>query len=140
MPYADLLAITAAAGGAARLLQLVDVDQDGELDATVLAEAQAAADALIHSYAGRRFEGPVTDPMLARVAAQEVVYWLREARGIRSEMDNVTHEQNIAWLKDLAIGKVRLADPQPAASRSIRSAYFSGAETDVSRDKMKGAW
>ncbi len=87
MAYASQTHIELAVGGATRLRELADWDDDGEVDAGVIAEAQAAADGYIDSYARTRYATPIETPSatLIRVAAEEAVYWMRSKRGVVGE-------------------------------------------------------
>lgn len=142
MAYASQTDIEMAAGGADKLVQLADWDGDGDVDATVIAAAQAYADGLIDSYARRRYATPIASPTstLVAKAAEECIYWMRERRSIRSEDDRVSHDERIAWLRDLSNGLVRPDEPLPTKSTAVRSAIVDRSTQDVSRDGLKGAW
>lgn len=142
MPYATQTQIQLAAGGAERLVQLADWDNDGVVDAAVIAEAQNAADGWIDSYARSRFATPIASPSstLVRVAAEEAVYWLRKQRGLITDDHRSDHEERERWCKDLAAGRVRPDEPLPAQSTAVRSAWVSNDDNEISREKLKGAW
>lgn len=143
MAYATQTQIQLAAGGAARLVQAADWDNDGALDTDVLAQAQNAADGWIDSYARLRFATPIAAPSttLVRIAAEEAVYWLRKQRGMVTDDDRKDHEERERWCKDLAAGRVRPDEPLPAESTAVQSAWVDRPETEpVSREGTKGFW
>lgn len=142
MPYATQTQIQLAAGGASRLVELADWDGDGVADADVIAQAQSAADGWIDGYARVRFATPISAPSssLIRVAAEEAVYWLRKQRNMITDDYRLDHEERERWCKDMASGKVRPDEPLPTKSTAVRSAYVSGDERPVSREKLRGFW
>lgn len=142
MAYATITQIQIAAGGADRLVQVFDWDQDGVADAAVLAQISAEADAWIDSYAGRRFAVPIESPsqVLTLHAAEEVVYRALVKRGMASTEDDKRHEQRVQWLRDLSSGKVVPTDPQPTKASTATAAWVDRAEDDASREGWKGLW
>lgn len=145
MAYATLAQIRTAAGGADRLVQLADHDEDGAVDAEVIAQAQAEVDGWIDSYAAKRYAVPLSAPSLAMqaCAAAEVVYWLRSKRSMLTDQDVAARADRSAWLKAIASGHVVPSDPLPTPATTARSAWVErdgdmpGALT---RDNTEGAW
>jgi len=142
MAYATSAEITIAAGGAERLVQLMDWDSDGVADAAVIAQLQTEVDAWIDSYAGRRFAVPIAAPTgaLRLHAAEEVIYRARLKRGGVGEEHAQAHTDRVAWLEGIARGHVVPSEPQPAPATSVRSVWITRDENEVSREKLKGAW
>lgn len=142
MPYATTTQLELAAGGADRLVSLTDWDQDGDADADVLAEALSVADGLIDGYLrARGYNLPLANPTvsLQRVAAQEAIYWLRTQRGGASGDHVARHEENMAWLRDVAKGAVRVDEPSAPEAMTTRSAWVEPAsDKAVSRESLKG--
>jgi len=140
--YASTTEIQIAAGGASKLLELFDWDNDGVADAAVLAQLQLEVDSWIDSYAGRRFSVPIASPaqVLVLHAAEEVVYRARLKRGMVSEEATQGHADRVKWLEGLARGHVVPGDPLPTKASTVRSAWVSRDSDDVSRDKLRGGW
>lgn len=140
MPYATTSQIAVAAGGTDRYVQLFDWDGDGVADAAAVAQIQAEVESWIDSYAGRRYSVPIAAPSAVLVShtSEEVVYRALQKRGMTSDVDRERHEARLAWLRDLAGGRVIPNDPKPAGSSSQRSAWVE--RDGVSRDGTKGAW
>lgn len=141
MPYATTTQIQIAAGGSERFVQLFDWDGDTVADSAVVAQIQAEVDAWIDSYAGRRFAVPISAPSSVLVAhsAAEVVYRAQQRRGMASDTDREQHESRLAWLRDLAGGRVVPSEPQPTAATSVRSGWVDRTD-GLTRDGLKGAW
>lgn len=141
MAYTTTADLEAAAGGADRLVQCADWDGDGEVDATVLASAQAAADGLINSHAAKRYAVPIEEPsdVVVQHAAAEVIYLLRARRGMLTEHDVELKKTRDVWLEALGKGQVRPSDPLPAKSSAVRTSHRSSSR-DVAREKLKGYW
>lgn len=139
---ADLLARI----GAKRLRQLADLDNDGVEDSGRVDLALLDAEAEINSYARLCFAVPF-DPVpdtIKRMTMRLAVYNMKVEKGNPSptEADELHHEQDLAWLKALAEGKV---DPgttnTPSASPRNRAGYSGRPSSKkVSRDKLKGFW
>jgi phage gp36-like protein len=140
--YASTTEIQAAAGGASRLVQLLDWDNDGAVDTAVLEQLQLEVDSWIDSYAGRRYAVPLADPsaVLRQHAADEVVYRALLKRNMVHPEARDNHAERVKWLEMLARGHVVPSDPHPAKASSVRSAWVSRDTDEVSREKLKGAW
>lgn len=149
MAYCAQGDVELAAGGAAKLVELADLDGDGALDTAAVERAIADADALINAYAQRRNVvpySPVPDT-IRRFSAREAVYQLKVARSCVTELDQAQHEELVKWLELLAKGYVTVGvEPEPAAS-SAHVAEESDRETEVasdpgkvSRESLRGFW
>lgn len=140
MAYATQAQMAVAAGGDARLLELADWDNDGEVDSSVLSQCIAEVDSMIDSYAATRYTVPVADPSVAfqAVAASEYVYWLRQKRSLVSAEHKDEHDERVAWLVRLSKGQVLPSDPTPTKSGAVKSAWVDRTTDDVSRDSLEG--
>lgn len=141
MPYASQTEIQHAAGGAERLIQLADWDADGVIDAAVIAEAQEKSDAWIDQYLRMRYGSPVANPSatLRGYAAEQAVYWMKQARSMVGPDEQKQLENRQAQLVAMSKGEIRPDEPLPAKSTAVRPS-FRERGGDVSRDKLKGAW
>lgn len=141
MAYTTREAIEAEIGEAV-LTALADLDNDGTEDAGVVDGAIRGADALINSYANKRYAVPLTVGLdvVTEHALQLAIYNLRRKKQALTALDITTHADDIQWLKDLAEGKVTLGvEPQPPKSSLMRDAATPRPTwKDVSRDKLKG--
>jgi phage gp36-like protein len=139
VPYATQSQIQDAAGGAERLVEIADWDNDGAVDAAAIAHGQNAADGWIDSFAALRYAVPIEDPSdtLVRFAAQEAVYQIKLSRGAVTETDETMRKVRLEWLGLLSKGKVRPSDPAPATSDAVRSKVIVNTR-DVSRANLKG--
>lgn len=142
MAYATQTQMEVAAGGAARLVELADWDNDGTADAAVISQCQAEVDSMIDSYAATRYAVPIEDPSLAlqSIAAGAYVYWLRQKRSLVSEEHKLEHDERTAWLVRLSKGQVLPSDPTPTKSSAVKSAWVDRGTDDVSRDGTEGFW
>jgi phage gp36-like protein len=140
--YASSTELQTAAGGAERLVQVFDWDNDGVADAAVISQVQTEVEGWMDSYIGRRHAVPLASPSaVTRMhAAEEAVYRARLKRTGVSDEERTAHEGREKWLEMAAKGLVVVSDPLPAAASTIRSAWVSRDTDDVSREKMKGAW
>lgn len=142
MPYSLEADVVNAAGGAKTLKQLLDRDGDAVADAGVLDAAISEADALIDSYASKRFAVPfATVPThITKLSARLAVFFLRRARAVLTEADLAAHESDEKWLKALAAGDVLPGvDPLPTKGSIVRDvATPRSSLKDVSREKLKG--
>jgi phage gp36-like protein len=142
MPYATQPQIVIACGGQAAFDQLFDYDGDGVADATVIAQAQTAADALINSYLWLRYktvDNP--SPVLQMLAADEAVFYARKYRpalGVTPD-DVKQQEMRIATLEKMSRGEIRPDDPAPPSSNAGNRAVFVDNCSDMSRANSKGS-
>lgn len=146
MAYVTQADVERAAGGAAKLAQLADLDADGAVDALVLSETIADASRWMDSYIQRRHAVPLTEPVpdiVRRFCAQETVYLLKRPRGAVDQQDQDAHDELLRWLEGIAQGSVSLSvDPPPTHSSSVRpeSGDRSDVDSAATRDSLKGLW
>jgi phage gp36-like protein len=141
VPYADQNAIQLAAGGSDRLVELADYDGDGNVDAAVIAEVQAAADGWFDSYFALRYAVPLEAPSRTTVqmAAEECVFRLKRRRGMVTDDDAKAHEERELWLARCSKGQVRPDDPAPAKSSAVKSQIVE-SESCFSRSSLRGTF
>lgn len=146
MAYATTADVQQAVGGAAVLTQLADFD--GTLDSVAIAgvvdAAVAEADALIDTYASKRFKVPFASPSLAirKLSARLAARFLRRDRRQPVPTDADDDETDRKWLDALARGLVSPGtDPFPQQSSVVVDAAHVRASTkNVSRERLKGYW
>lgn len=142
MTYATLTQIQLAAGGADRLVEMADWDADGAIDAGVVEDAQAAAEAWMHEWLRLRFLVPVvpTTPegaaTLARISAAETVYRILSRRRFAGKSDHDGHEERERELKGFADGHRRPDEPLPGKSSAVVAAIVPNTSC-TSRDALK---
>lgn len=144
MSYASDNDLEFAAGGAARLVQLADWDNDGVADADRLTQAKAKADGFIDGYLRKRYTTPIASPTetLKRLAAAEAVYLLRLSRGMVTTDDKDEAKERIRQYEALGKGEIRPDEPLPQKSTAVRPSFRErdASGTGVSRNGLKGAW
>ncbi len=149
MPYSVHADVERAAGGNANLVALADFDGDTTADAGVVDSAIAEADALINSYASKRFRVPyaTTPSTINLLSARMAVRILRRNRGMTLAQDVEDEKNDRKWLEDLAAGKVLPGtDPLPEHSSIVVDKAVSDDNgvrentRDVSRERLKGFW
>jgi phage gp36-like protein len=133
-----------AVGGAAKLLALVDHDANGVADTGVVDAAISEADALINSYASKRFAVPfaTTPPTIKALSARITARILRRNRTMVLASDVEDEKTDRKWLEQLAAGGV-LPGVEPLPSKGSIVTDKAGERDsvkNVSRDKMKGFW
>lgn len=128
--------IVGASGGyctQADIVQLVPAAQLAELtaesggtpDATVVAEAIAAADAEINSYIGVRYLLPLPEvpAQVKAVSADLAIYWLYKRRSLITEARRQAWVDRIAFLKDVSTGRAHLqgigTPEEPGAAETV---------------------
>lgn len=153
MPYCVQADVQNAAGGEARLKQLADWDSNAALDAAVVTDAIAAADALIDSFASKRFTVPFNPvpEIIKRTSAELAMLTIARNRAGLSDAQQKrwdelagTERGREGWLYQLATGVVTPGgDPLPTkhgtmAVDSVETTLPS--DRDNSRDKLGGFW
>lgn len=120
MPYATQTDLEDAYG-ADEMLQLADRDRDGVADAGFIDAALNRADSLIDGYLAGRYALPVAPvpPVLTATACDLARYWLYDDAA--PDRVRQAFEDAIAWLKDVAAGKVLLQLPAAEAGISAGS-------------------
>ncbi|PIW30927.1 MAG: DUF1320 domain-containing protein [Rhodospirillales bacterium CG15_BIG_FIL_POST_REV_8_21_14_020_66_15] len=94
--------------GEDELIQLTDRGGAGVIADAVLNMAMADADATIDSYLAKRYDLPLAEvpPALVPKAAALVRYLLHDESPTETVVKN--HELALAWLRDVAAGRVEL--------------------------------
>lgn len=140
MSYTTTQDLETAAGGAARFLELTDWDNDGDSDAAIVAQAQSEVDGWIDSHLRRFSDADLArlratpTPTIKRIAAAEVIFWLREKRNGLTPEEISLHEARERELVDMRADKLR-----PDDSKTPRASFIDN-DSDVSRDGTKGMW
>lgn len=153
MAYSTQTDVQNACGGLKRLKQAFDYDADGNVDAAQVTDCIAEADALIDSFASKRFTVPFNPvpPIILRMSARLAVLVSARRRGPFSqsqqdEWDSIagTEQGKEGWLYRLATGVVTPGgDPLPTAHSTMQNDSVSTempTDRDVSRDKLGGFW
>ena len=149
MPYSTQADVQNALGGAKRLVEAFDWDEDDVPDATAIADCIAEADSLIDSFAGKRYTVPFATPteIITKTSARLAVLIGARRRGMLT-MDQQTQWDQLAgtetgkegWLYRLATGVVTPGvEPQPPASPTMQTDFADTqlpAERELDRCKL----
>jgi phage gp36-like protein len=144
--YAVQADLERAAGGAANLVQLADLDADGSIDAVGLAAVINDASRWVDSYLARRYDVPLASPsdIIRRVTAEEAVYQLKKQRRAVDADARTEHEDNERWLEGVRDGAINPGvDPPPAKSTAVAATTGVRDSDDpdqVTRNSLKGFW
>lgn len=148
MVYSTQAMVQTAVGGSRNLIELADLEETFASDggtgmALNVADAIAAADALIDSYVAKQHAVPLNPvpPSIANLSAQMAVRILRSSRykGQPIAEDLKADETDRKWLELVAKGTVSLGvDPPPAKSSTrIDKAGQRDSSLTVSSERMK---
>jgi len=153
MPYSLQADVEQAAGGAKRMIQIADWDSDGVADPVVIANAIAAADALIDSFASKRFTVPLNPvpPAIQRCSAELARIMIVRDRSMltddlqrRWEELAGTETGKEGWLYRLATGVVTPGgDPLPLKHGTMSADSVTTelpSDREESRCKLGGYW
>lgn len=144
MAYSLQADVEIAVGGNAKLVQLCDFDLDGLADAGVVTAAIAEADALIDSYASKRFAVPFATASTAikALSARLAARILRRNRTLALPQDADDELADRKWLEALAKGDVLPGiEPLPAKGSIVTDkAEPRDSTKNVSRERTKGFW
>lgn len=144
MAYSAQADVERRVGGNAKLIQLTAAPGGTAVDAGVLALAIAEADALIDSYAHKRYSTPfsVPPPRIAALSARIAARALRQWKTMVLATDVDDEKVDIKWLEDLAKGLVDPGtEPQPDESELVVDhADVRESTKAVSREALKGLW
>jgi len=153
MPYCIQADVETEAGGAARLIQLTDWDNNQAVDTARVDAAIAKSDALIDSFCSKRFTVPFNPvPVSIKLCSAELaVLNLRRARGMREPEDDKrwtqiagTAKGEEGWLHGIATGVVTPGgDPLPAKHSTMvadRAEAVLPEDRDTTREKTAGLW
>ena len=151
MGYSAQADVQNAVGGAKRLAQLADWNNNGNAGeiAAVVTDAIADADSLIDSYASKRFHVPFSPvpEVIKRTSAKLARLMLLRRRGQltddeKQEWDQIAGEKG--WLYQLATGVVTPGgDPLPPPHGTMSADVVEEDlpdERDASRDNLAGFW
>ena len=123
------------------LIQLTDDDDAGAVDADVVAEAIADADAEIDGYCGKRYTVPFTTvPALVKKYSRDIaIYNLYQRRLGAPEQRRRDYDNAIAFLKNVAKGLASLGedDPDGTPTQTDRPQITSNTRV-FSRGNMSG--
>ena len=138
MAYSTQDDVQMAAGGEKKLLELSDIETEGEINAEVVAQAVADADAEIDSYARQRFSVPFNPvPAIVRQkSAEEAAFLLKQRRqgSFIDDRDLAARQTRLDWLRDLSRG---LVTPGLAASPT-KSEAVSASLVEPSSEASRG--
>src|SRR5690348_11167221 len=128
---------------------MADWDGDGNVDAAVITDVIAEADALIDSFASKRFHVPFSPvpEIIKRMSAKLAGLILARRRNQLTE-DEMHQWEGIAgekgWLYQLATGVVTPGgDPLPVAHSTMAADSVETSlpdDRDASRDALAGFW
>lgn len=144
MAYCTQADVEIAVGGPAKLVQLSDQDGSGAVDAGVVANAIAEADAEINSYIGHRYAvplSPVPDIIKLKSAAWAARVLRRNLYNGQPLADDLEREAtDIKWLDRVATGVVSLGiEPTPEkASIVVDKAGARDPSLKVSALRLRG--
>lgn len=119
----------------ADLLELLDDDGDGTVDAAVFALVVADVESLFESYVSRRYSVPldVTDSRILASAkmycARLMEYFCHARRRVVTPEIKARYDQTIAELKDIRDGRLGLCDTVPVEA-TCTTAYYTGTDND----------
>jgi len=130
--------------GAVELIQLTDRTNvpPSTLDATAVARALGDAAALADGYLARvcALPLPAVPPVLVRITADIARYYLRGESVEKDGPVALAYRDAVAWLKDVADGRVRLdggagapAEPAPGAAGRVEA-----SRPVFTRDGLRG--
>lgn len=141
MAYTTQTDLEHAAGGASKLVELADPENEGELDTAYLERAQKAADGWVDSHL-RRFSAADlaelrADPTdtIKRLAAEETIYVLRDWGPLgTTDQDLKKREMRRDELREIRVDTMRAKD-----TKTPRASFIDNCD-DVSRKGTKGMW
>lgn len=142
MAYSTQDDLQQAVGGAARLVQLTDWDNDRVADTGVITAAISEADAEIDSYVNKQYAVPLASvpPAIKRLSARRAKYRLLSPRGMVDSFVKDEYEADTKWLEGVRDGLISLGiEPIPqAASMRIDAVSERPSLKEVSRKKLFG--
>lgn len=124
--------------GETELLQLADRDDDGAVDAAIVAAALGEADALIDSYVGRRYDLPLASvpPVLTNLACAIARHLLH--KDFPTEAVRKAYEDALRVLREISTGTAVLdvGGSEPAGNEVV--VLTDGPDKVFGRDALKG--
>lgn len=140
MPYATLDSLNKQFGQR-EVVALTDRDLDGIPDQDVLDDALAAADSLIDSYIGRRYQVPLVDvpKLIVTLAGAIVRYNLSGAGVTETDPARNRYKDAVRLLESLRDGEVSLG-PDPAGDPPAQAAAIrvTGGNRKFVADTLNG--
>ncbi len=141
--YATSTDLQRAAGGATRLLELTDFDDDGSEDTDLVADTLCQAEGLVDSYVRKVHTTPLVAPIpqsITTITANIAIWMLKGYRDAHTESDIERHLLRVKWLEGVAKGSIDLgATPTTAASPLNKASSTARPSSKaVSRENMKG--
>lgn len=140
MAYADSDDLVRAAGGEANLVELSDLDGDGDADTDVLEAAQRRADSWINTHSWHLHSGnlpfnPVPD-FIRELAAEEAIYRLKRRRRVDTEVDRQEHEERRAELEAIKLGTSNpTTDAYPIGAAGVPTAVNLSSRTTTDEEE-----
>lgn len=144
MGYSTIADVRIAVGGASRLDAMLDHDANGVADAGVIDAGITEADALINSYASKRFAVPFVPvpATIVALSARLTARILRRNRAMTLVADVEDEKTDRKWLEALATGAVVPGiEPLPEKSELVVDTVGERDSTrTTTRERMKGFW
>lgn len=121
-----------------QLLLIADRDNDGEVDADIVARAINDAAAEMNVYIGKKYPPPLSEipAVLPRICIDIVMYRLAATADVGTEERRLRYEDAVSLLKKIASGEVSLGIAPPPTSAS-GMAVIQGRDRLFNRDTMK---
>lgn len=143
MAYSTQADLTQAVGGAARLAQLTDLDNDRNPDAAVITGAIAWADAIIDSYINKQRSVPLAAPIpitIVQASARLAKYNMLSAKGLLDQPTLDEYDRIVKWLEGVRDGAISIGvEPAPkAAAMRVDAQSTRPSGKDVSRKSLRG--
>jgi len=122
------------------LIQLTDDDDAGVVDADVVTQKIADADALIDGYCGARYSVPFTTvpALVLKFSVDIAIYNLYGRRKGAPEDRRNRFKEAVDFLKGVAAGNNSLGENDPAAGETSFELSTNNPDRIFTRDKMQG--
>jgi len=122
------------------LIQLTDDDDAGVVDADVVTQKIADADALIDGYCGARYSVPFTTvpALVLKFSVDIAIYNLYGRRKGAPEDRRNRFKEAVDFLKGVAAGNNSLGENDPAAGETSFELSPNNPDRIFTRDKMGG--
>lgn len=142
MAYADQSDLEEACGGAARLVQFTDWNNDRIADADRITAALNKAAGEMDSYLVKQRAVPIANPTpkMKEVNAVLALYAIARSRGMVHEQLRTDYDDALKWLRAVSKGEIAIdVDPQPTkTSMRIDAATERPTSKAVSRRNLRG--
>jgi phage gp36-like protein len=146
MAYCTQADVANAIRGDSRLTQLADWSGAGSPDASVIDEKIMEASDWIDSYARAHYSVPFADgdvpEIIRRKTAREVIFLLALDGGMVTPQIDAQHAETLAWLEDLARGRVRIAleSEKPKQAAAAETGDLKSATGEFDSPDFGGLW